>query len=278
MCSIVGIGFQKNHTFFNRQVVNKLITKLLINGMSHGKTATGLCYISNEEIAIVKDRINAEKFTKTEFYKDVSGKHVCFEDASSKYLLSVIGHCRQKTKGTELNNDNNHPIRCGNVVGVHNGMISNDDIQFDKYKNVWSRKAQVDSEIIFALINHFTKDSVTKGIQLVKACTITKGIQRACSCLNGSYACAMVHCFQPHILWLFRGNNPCTIYHFKKKGIIIFASFPSIIVDSILDYSFGTYDEIPLDSYEGMGIDLHNNRYQKFDLKTPSAKEKAIQL
>lgn len=261
MCSIVGIGFQQNHIVFNKSTVYKLITQLLMNGMSRGTTATGLCFTSNKKITIAKNKIKATDFTETKFYKEALDKYACFEGPPDTYLLSTIGHCRQKTKGTELNNGNNHPINYGDVVGVHNGIITNDDAQFNKYKSILSRKAQVDSEIIFALIDYFARSFSS----------IPKGIQKACEDLTGGYACAMVHRSQPHILWLFRNTVPCSIYHFKEKGIIIFASLPAFIINLISEHTLGAYDEIPFVSHEGIGINLYAHTYQKFDLKVPNS-------
>ena len=77
-------------------------------------------------------------------------------------LLSIVGHCRQKTKGTERNNANNHPIVRDLIVGVHNGMIHNDDITFNNYKDAIKRNGEVDSEIIFALIEYFSQEVIKK--------------------------------------------------------------------------------------------------------------------
>lgn len=257
MCSIHGIGFQKGHTVRNENVVRKILTKLLINGMQRGRTATGVCYTTNKNITVIKDKVEAEEFVKADFYRDSLKKcmHLKDDDCSDQ-ILSIIGHCRQKTKGTEQNNNNNHPIIYKNVIGVHNGIISNDDLQFEKFKPLFKRNAQVDSEIIFALVNHFSTTLES----------IPKGIQEACNHLSGGYACAMVHKFQPHILWLFRANSPCTIYHYKESGIIIFASLPSYITNAAYKYSLGDYTEIPINTYEGIGIDLYRNKYQRFDL------------
>lgn len=256
MCSIHGIAFQKDHIVRHEELVHELITELMLKGMQRGRTASGLCYTSGRKMTIVKDKLDAADLVKTEFYKQSLKKYVKFRGDRTDQLLSVLGHCRQKTKGTEQNNDNNHPIRYKNVVGVHNGIISNDDVQFEKYKDSFSRNAQVDSEIIFALVNHFstTTDSIPKGIQ------------QACSNLSGGYACAMVHNYQPHILWIFRANSPCTIYHFEKKGVIMFASQANFITDTVSKHNLGDYTEISLDAHEGIGFDLYRNKYQRFDL------------
>ena len=264
MCSIVGIGFQKDHSFISKYTVCKIVTNLLINGMLRGKTATGVCYTSNKEIVIVKNKLDAANFTETDFYKKSLDKQIHLEGSQDQRLLSILGHCRHKTKGTELNNKNNHPIRYKNVVGIHNGIITNDDALFAKYKDTFKREAQVDSEIIFALINHFATTLES----------IPQGIQKACGGLSGGYACAMVHRYQPHILWLFRANSPCTIYHFKEKGLILFASLSNFITDLFtagtteLKHILGDYEEISLAPYEGIGIDLYRNKYQKFDIET----------
>ena len=258
MCSIQGIAFQKDSIVRNEALVHKIITKLLLNGMVRGRTATGVCYTSAREMVVVKNKLSADVFVETDFYKKTLEKYVNFKGDHSDHLVSVLGHCRQKTKGTENNNKNNHPIRYKNVVGVHNGIISNDNLQFAKYKDTFPRNAQVDSEIIFALIDHF---STTLS-------SIPKGIQKACANLSGGYACAMVHSYQPNILWIFKANSPCTIYHFEESGIIMFASLPSFISEAVSNYSLGDYTEIPIAAYEGIGFDLYRNRYQKFDLET----------
>ena len=64
----------------------------------------------------------------------------------------VLVHVRDYTKGHPRIAANNHPIRHGAVVGVHNGIIVNDDELFAR-NGIARADAQmtVDSEIIFAL-------------------------------------------------------------------------------------------------------------------------------
>lgn len=66
----------------------------------------------------------------------------------------VLMHVRDFTKGHPRIEANNHPIRHGAVVGVHNGLIVNDDEIFGS--RGWDRAhpdMTVDSEAIFALID-----------------------------------------------------------------------------------------------------------------------------
>jgi glucosamine 6-phosphate synthetase-like amidotransferase/phosphosugar isomerase protein len=64
----------------------------------------------------------------------------------------LLVHVRDYTKGHPSLAANNHPIRHGSVVGVHNGIISNDDRLFEEHGIDRAESGMtVDSEIIFAL-------------------------------------------------------------------------------------------------------------------------------
>ena len=67
----------------------------------------------------------------------------------------ALVHVRDYTKGHPRIEANNHPIRHGAVVGIHNGIIVNDEEIFARHG---FRRAQpemtVDSEAIFALAEH----------------------------------------------------------------------------------------------------------------------------
>ena len=55
-------------------------------------------------------------------------------------------------RATPASSANNHPIRHGSVVGVHNGIIENDDELFEQHRIERAHpEMTVDSEIIFAL-------------------------------------------------------------------------------------------------------------------------------
>ena len=67
-------------------------------------------------------------------------------------VTEALIHVRDYTKGHPRIEANNHPIRHGAVVGVHNGIIVNDDELMDRHG--FERAAPemtVDSEAIFAL-------------------------------------------------------------------------------------------------------------------------------
>jgi glucosamine 6-phosphate synthetase-like amidotransferase/phosphosugar isomerase protein len=67
----------------------------------------------------------------------------------------VLVHVRDYTKGHPTIEANNHPIRHGAVVGIHNGIIVNDEEIFARYGFERAHPDMtVDSEAIFALAEH----------------------------------------------------------------------------------------------------------------------------
>jgi glucosamine 6-phosphate synthetase-like amidotransferase/phosphosugar isomerase protein len=67
----------------------------------------------------------------------------------------VLVHVRDYTKGHPTIEANNHPIRHGAVVGIHNGIIVNDEELFERYGFERAHpEMTVDSEAIFALVEH----------------------------------------------------------------------------------------------------------------------------
>ncbi len=67
----------------------------------------------------------------------------------------ALVHVRDYTKGHPTIEANNHPIRHGSVVGIHNGIIVNDEEIFARYGFGRAHpEMTVDSEAIFALAEH----------------------------------------------------------------------------------------------------------------------------
>src|SRR5215216_2408076 len=64
----------------------------------------------------------------------------------------LLVHVRDYTKGHPSIAANNHPVRHGPVVGIHNGIVANDDELFARFEIERAEPDMtVDSEIIFAL-------------------------------------------------------------------------------------------------------------------------------
>src|SRR5215472_6917867 len=67
----------------------------------------------------------------------------------------VLVHVRDYTKGHPSIPANNHPVRHGPIVGIHNGIIVNDDELLAPHSCARAEpRMSVDSEAIFALAAH----------------------------------------------------------------------------------------------------------------------------
>jgi len=67
---------------------------------------------------------------------------------------AALLHVRDYTKGHPRIEANNHPIRHGSVVGIHNGIIANDEEIFAEHGFAREEpEMTVDSEAIFALVD-----------------------------------------------------------------------------------------------------------------------------
>jgi glucosamine 6-phosphate synthetase-like amidotransferase/phosphosugar isomerase protein len=72
----------------------------------------------------------------------------------------VLVHVRDYTKGHPSIPANNHPVRHGPVVGIHNGIILNDDELLAPHSCARCEpRMTVDSEAIFCLAAHSENDS-----------------------------------------------------------------------------------------------------------------------
>jgi hypothetical protein len=140
-------------------------------------------------------------------------------------------------------------------------MIGNDDRLFDIYSRVFERNGQVDSEIIFALIEFFS----SSGNDIVES------IRKAGKALSGSIAAAMVHRKSPHILWLFRRNNPCSVILYRDIGLLFWASSEEFIQRAQAGRNFGRPTEIKLPEHSGIGINLETNQMNRFQFPTYAA-------
>ena len=141
MCGIAGFCLNKDEHINARKVSMALLNQIV----SRGEDATGAAWVqSNKEtkkatIAVSKAPVAARNFDP-------------YLGSMPKTTRRAILHTRWATKGTPENNLNNHPIVSGRVVGVHNGVLRNDDAIFRHVRSA-NRRGQVDSEAAFALLD-----------------------------------------------------------------------------------------------------------------------------
>jgi glucosamine 6-phosphate synthetase-like amidotransferase/phosphosugar isomerase protein len=132
----------------------------------------------------------------------------------------LLVHVRDYTKGHPSVPANNHPVRHGPVVGIHNGIITNDDELLAPHSCARAEpQMTVDSEAIFALAAHSQNDP------------------RALEAIAGSMATAWLDQRDPGTvfaargvgrpLWLGRGRNE-VFFASTRRALEIASEFTGV--------------------------------------------------
>jgi len=118
--------------------------------------------------------------------------------------LWVVGHTRKATHGDPANLLNDHPIRHGNIVGVHNGVIRN----YREILKITGRDkegTEVDSEAIFAAVHRWGN---------------VEGLRR----VQGDMVACYVDLRKPRTLQLARSSGRTVFVSRTPNGSLLFAS------------------------------------------------------
>src|SRR6188472_2615733 len=136
MCGISGFSLSPRSSVDRTLAAQSLLAAIA----ERGADAVGYAYRSPGDVypTVVKQRSPASELLD----------RVAVPPTATQLLV----HVRDYTKGHPSIAANNHPVRHGPVVGIHNGIILNDDELFEQHG--WRRaepEMTVDSEAIFAL-------------------------------------------------------------------------------------------------------------------------------
>ena len=203
MCAVFGYLDYKGK--ISNAVLKKLIRNLSIAAEVRGTDATGISYENQGNIVTFK---NAKPAHKMKLYFPRNTK-------------AVIGHTRMTTQGSEKYNYNNHPFK-GNCeietfALAHNGVLYNDTKLKKKY-NLPKTTIETDSYVAVQLLEHEKQLNV-------------ESIKKMAELVNGNFVFTILR--NDNTLFLIKGNNPLTLYHFPKIGIYVYASTKSILDNAL---------------------------------------------
>jgi glutamine---fructose-6-phosphate transaminase (isomerizing) len=134
MCGIAGYSLNSSSDFDRTFTAQALLAGIA----ERGADAVGYAYRSSGSVEVHKQRSGASALLD----------RVSVPDDATQVLV----HVRDYTKGLPSIESNNHPVRHGSVVGIHNGIITNDEEIFARHRFVRSAPDMtVDSVAIFAL-------------------------------------------------------------------------------------------------------------------------------
>ena len=229
MCGIIGVArFGELNDSNLRASALYLGTNLLETTEVRGKDATGVSALFDD------GNFFGQKMgvSANEFIARFGGKKDDFDGLLSvlrEYkagLRLFIGHCRKKSAGS-LKNVDNHPIKVGNIIGLHNGTLKNHD---EIFKNLdCDRDGEVDSEAIFRLLHHFTNEcKVPFTLDILEETTKR---------LEGSFSILAFNANNPNQLVSARDARPAEYCLIKPLKMVLIASDDKFIKKAIWDYN-----------------------------------------
>ena len=68
-----------------------------------------------------------------------------------------MGHSRLVTNGSQLNDLNNQPVVKDGIIGIHNGIIVNENELWSRHPEI-QRTSEIDTEVMLALIRKYIRD------------------------------------------------------------------------------------------------------------------------
>ena len=203
MCAVFGYLDYKGKV--SNAILKKLIQNLSIAAEVRGTDATGISYVNHGKVVTFKKAKPAHK-VKLYFPKNTR---------------AVIGHTRMTTQGSEKYNYNNHPFEghCGmeTFALAHNGVLYNDAELKAKY-HLPKTPIETDSYVAVQLLEQ-------------KKQLHTESIKKMAGLIEGSFVFTILR--NDNTLFLVKGNNPLTLYHFPALELYVYASTKSILDNAL---------------------------------------------
>jgi glucosamine 6-phosphate synthetase-like amidotransferase/phosphosugar isomerase protein len=190
MCGIAGYSVESGSTLDRTLSAQALLAAIA----ERGADAVGYAYRSPDDAyaTVVKQRTPASQLLE----------RIAVPGEATQLLV----HVRDYTKGHPAISANNHPVRHGPVVGIHNGIITNDDELLAPHSCARAEaKMTVDSEAIFALAAHSRNDP------------------DALECLRGALATSWLDEREPGVVFVARGSGR-PLWLGEGRGAVFFAS------------------------------------------------------
>ena len=221
MCGQAGIILgQKRRSAEERDHLAWLFTQLLVFNEPRGPHATGVAWLNRDgEHRLFKRPVPASQFVSDK------GFHEALSGVDNRATL-LLGHTRWRTRGDENVNENNHPIRAGDILGTHNGTIYNANYLFRRFK--LRRFAEVDSELLCRRAGRAARGGPIDTVRF-------KDRLRFC---RGQMAAVLASRLDPETVLVLKGNKPLELPSHTRHRAVLYAS-DAAYLDAVLDEERG---------------------------------------
>ena len=210
MCGLTGILFYPSPRPFSIwEEIKDTFTRCLLFNQERGKEASGIALIYLDRTHwLFKKSVSAKELIQTKEYPNIL-------DRLNENVVVLLGHTREPTKGSPIFSYNNHPIKIERIIGIHNGKLENDDELFEQFK--FPRQGQVDSEIIFWLIND-------NSPWLFNSRNYLQKLRQDLNLIKGSFTILAVDLTLPNRLIVAKKDRPLCLHYEPSWNALIFSS------------------------------------------------------
>ena len=235
MCGIFGkVTRDKAKYSFVRSEIENLFKLSTLRG----KDSSGICIRDNNKGSIFKLPISAEKLIKHYNFNQFCNK--ALEESKNQEFISFMGQCRLMTNGSSIIEDYNLPTKFGEIIAVHNGIITNSILEND-------------SAFLFNKLNTlFSKENsiANSAIKMLKD-------------LNGSLNIACQ--FEKNNKLLLATNNG-SLYYYLDKDELVYASERIFLEKHLFKFKYEHLDIVQLSAQKALIYDMETGDIKHFSL------------
>jgi glucosamine 6-phosphate synthetase-like amidotransferase/phosphosugar isomerase protein len=188
--------------------LRQLFTQTFVFNQERGREASGLVRFERDgTFSLFKGPFPVSQLVMTKECQEILS-------AAGPQTTCILGHTRMPTKGAPEDNVNNHPLRAGPVIGIHNGHIRNDDALFRQLG--LPRAGEVDSEIIFRLLATLSPARLNG--------TYLRSVLNRIQLLRGRFTTLSIDVRKPTRLLAVKADMPLCVHYHAPLQVLCFSS------------------------------------------------------
>jgi glutamine---fructose-6-phosphate transaminase (isomerizing) len=227
MCGIFGFVAAPGQAL-DPSAVRSIVESLFHLSEPRGREASGLVLVADGVAEVHKRPLQPSLMLRTPEYDRFvrEGISRIGRDDSGRLVrpVAALGHCRLATNGAQSTPGNNQPIVADHTIGVHNGIIVNDESLWRSHPEL-TRRYRSDTEIVVRLV-----DSHANG-----RADLAQALRATFSELVGTASVALL---RDDANALLLATNNGSLYTADLGGAFVFAS-ERFILRSFLDQRHG---------------------------------------
>lgn len=261
MCGIFGLVTCGND-HYSSNLLKKYLDRLFILSESRGKEASGLSIRNSDSLYVLKKPISASKLIKSEIYREALQKGFSMQK-KVREPVAIIGHCRLVTNGNQYSGFNNQPVVKDGAVGVHNGIIVNDEQVWNSFTQM-TREYEIDTEVLLSSIQLFRKETGS----------LVSAAQKTFSVIEGAASIGLLFSDTNKLLLATNTGSLYTCFN-ESKDLFVFAS-EKYILEQFFSKTHETPDKLfisQIKPFHGCIINIESLDSTQFSLNFDDSSE-----